>query len=310
MDRDKNWDRTKLAFDTITLAAGPRYQTAEESIRTSYEKGITDEFIHPAIIGNYTGIKAEDGIIIANFRPDRVKQLLQMLVEQNMFSHQIPILGMVEYCKKFPINTILEQLTIENTLGSIISEYNMKQLRIAETEKYAHVTYFFNGGTDIQYKNEERILVPSPKVKTYDIKPEMSAQEITTKLSTILDSNQFDLIVLNYANPDMVGHTGNMEATVKAVETIDHCLSQIIPITISKNIDTIVTADHGNVECMYDEKLGSPNTAHTIGKVPLILVSEKGYRLRDGKLSNIAPTILQLFNITQPAEMDEGLLYH
>ena len=304
MDRDKNWERTEQVYKRVMFANSPGQTNARYIIDYYYHLGVTDEFIPPEVVDGYNRIKAQDSILMANFRPDRMKQLLHMFTHQSHFLHKIPILGMVEYSQELPTPSILHKLAINNTLGEIVSKNGLKQLRIAETEKYAHVTYFFNGGADTKYQNEKRILIPSPKVKTYDLKPEMSAVEITERLMPILEEDEFDLIVLNYANPDMVGHTGDMQATIKAVETIDKCLSEIIPITIRKNIDTIITADHGNAECMYDEESKSPHTAHTTGAVPLVLVSDKNYKLRNGKLSDIAPTILKLLNLPKPAEMN------
>ncbi|MBQ4874829.1 MAG: 2,3-bisphosphoglycerate-independent phosphoglycerate mutase [Rickettsiaceae bacterium H1] len=306
MDRDQNLDRTKKAYDLIMYGHNEKVsRSAEEAINYYYEQNITDEFIPPTVIGYYSGIKTGDGILLCNFRPDRVRQILSALFGNYDFSHQIKpeILGMVEYSKNLKIKSILPNIKINNTLGELVSRNNMKQLRIAETEKYAHVTFFFNGGNEKKYPNEERILIPSPKVATYDLKPEMSAYEITNVLEKVLNENQFDLIVVNYANPDMVAHSGKMKETVQAIETIDKCLSKIIPITIKNKIDTIITADHGNAEFMYDELSKSQHTAHTTNPVPLIFVSDKKATLNDGQLSDIAPTILQLLNIPKPQEM-------
>lgn len=311
MDRDKNWDRTQKSYETIMLANSKRVQSAQRAIEHYYSQGITDEFIPPTTIGDYDGIKRGDGILMANFRPDRVSQILTAFNGQADFSHDIPlhILGTIKYSEKLQIQSILPSIKINNTLGEVLEKNNMKQLRIAETEKYAHVTFFFNGGKEGQYRNEERILVASPKVKTYDLKPEMSAFEITNLLIPTINNNDFDLIVLNYANPDMVGHTGNMQATIKAVEAIDQCLKKLIPVALNNNIDTIITADHGNVELMYDEVSKSPYTAHTTGEVPLILVSNKNdITLTNGTLSDIAPTILKLLKIKPPHEMSGNVI--
>ena len=305
MDRDKNLDRTKKAYDLIRSGSSEgKFSSAERAIKYYYQQEVTDEFIPPTIIGDYSGIKAGDGIFMCNFRPDRVIQILSILVEVNDILPNLSFLGMVEYSKDLGIQSILPNINIVNTLGEVVSKNKMTQLRIAETEKYAHVTSFFNGGVGDKYHGEKRILISSPKVATYDLQPEMSAFEITDSVEPILKKNKFDLIVLNYANGDMVGHSGNMDATIKAIETIDKCLSRIIPIAIKNKIHTIITADHGNAEFMYDESSKSAHTAHTTNLVPIVLISDENFKLKDdGTLSDIAPTILHLLKLKKPKEM-------
>ncbi len=302
MDRDKNFNRTQAAYNAIMNGdSTSKFESASECIESYYKKGITDEFIPPTIIGNYDNFKEGDGILICNFRADRIKQILSLLTQ---YPKKLNILGLVEYSKELQIPSILPNINIKNTLGEIISKHNMKQLRIAETEKYAHVTFFFNGGKETKYNGEERILIPSPKVSTYDKKPEMSAYEMTSKLKQTIEANTFDLIVVNYANPDMVAHSGDMNATLMAIETIDDCLQTLIPIARKNNIDVIITADHGNAEQMYDELRESCDTTHTTNPVPLILLSNKDIGLNcNGQLADIAPTILHLLNLPVPKEM-------
>lgn len=306
MDRDNNLDRTRKAYELVMFAKSKKqFASAKQAITHYYSEEITDEFILPTAIGDYSGVKPGDGILMCNFRADRTKQLLAMLKEHTNLPSAIPfeLLGIIDYSRELKIKSIFPTINIANTLGAIISKNNMKQLRIAETEKYAHVTFFFNGGYEKAYPNEARILIPSPKVATYDLKPEMSAFEITNRLENILTKNEFDLIVLNFANPDMVGHSGNLSATIKAIETIDQCLNKIIPLTLRKNIDTIITADHGNAETMYDQSSGSIHTFHTTNSVPLIFTSDKKALVRDGNLSDIAPSILELLKLPRPDDM-------
>jgi len=325
MDRDNRWDRIKKSFDTIIYSEGARYISAQEAIIESYSNDVTDEFVSPACIGNYEGFDTEkDGIMMMNFRSDRARQILTALTSDSFCEFdrgssftKIPrkrSVGMVEYSStlKQDCNVLFDSSPLKNTLGEVVSYNQKKQLRLAETEKYAHVTFFMNGGREKEFEGEKRILVPSPKVKTYDQKPEMSADELTIKLINAIESKEFDLIIINYANPDMVGHTGNMKAAVRAAEAVDSCLEKVTKHVISSKSTMIVTADHGNLEKMYDEKTQKPHTAHTCNPVPCVIISEDRYNsLNSGSLSNIAPTILDIMKIDTPKEMDaKSLINH
>ncbi|AGJ98674.1 2,3-bisphosphoglycerate-independent phosphoglycerate mutase [Wolbachia endosymbiont of Drosophila simulans wNo] len=306
MDRDNRWERTIEAYEAIAFAKAPRYDDAVSLIDENYQNNITDEFIRPAIIGDYQGIKPEDGLLLANFRADRMIQLASILlgktnyIEVAKFSS---ILSMMQYKADLKIPCLFPPESFANTLGQIIEDNKLRQLRIAETEKYAHVTFFFNCGREEPFSGEERILIPSPKVKTYDLQPEMSAFELTEELVKKIHSQEFALIVVNYANPDMVGHTGNIKAAEQAVLAVDDCLAKVLNVVKEVgNTALIITADHGNVECMFDEENNTPHTAHTLNKVPFI-ISCDNLKLRDGKLSDIAPTILQLLGLKRPNEM-------
>ncbi len=320
MDRDKRWDRIELAYNNIILAEGKRYTSASEAIETSYKANVNDEFVVPCVIGDYQGAKDGDAVLMANFRADRAREILYALSDEtfNGFVRKKTIkfsisVGMAEYSvdhNRF-MKTIFAPEALHNIYGEIVSKHGLSQLRIAETEKYAHVTFFFNGGEERLFDKEERILINSPKVATYDLKPEMSVYEVTDALVEAIESKKFDTIICNFANGDMVGHTGIMEAALKAVEAVDTSLGRVMKAI--KDVDGIllVTADHGNVEKMVDETTGQPYTAHTVGKVPAVLfnapASIKG--LKDGKLADISPTLLELLNIEKPADMTgESLL--
>ncbi len=309
MDRDNRWERTIEAYEAIAFAKAPCHDSMMSLIDSNYQSNITDEFIRPAVIGNYQGIKPEDGVLLANFRADRMIQLASILlgktdyIEVAKFSS---ILSMMQYKAGLKIPCLFPSRSFANTLGQAIADNKLRQLRIAETEKYAHVTFFFNCGKEEPFPGEERILIPSPKVKTYDLQPEMSAFELTEKLVEKIYSQEFALIVINYANPDIVSHTGNMKAAQKAVLAIDNCLMKVLDaVKEVGNTVLIVTADHGNVECMFDEENNTPHTAHTLNTVPFIVCfdSYNNLKLRDGKLSDIAPTILQLLGIKKPDEI-------
>ncbi|MDR3131912.1 MAG: 2,3-bisphosphoglycerate-independent phosphoglycerate mutase [Rickettsiales bacterium] len=309
MDRDNRWERTIEAYEAIAFAKAPCHDSVISLIDSNYQNNITDEFIRPAVIGNYQGIKPEDGVLLANFRADRMIQLASILlgktdyIEVAKFSS---ILSMMQYKADLKIPCLFPPTSFTNTLGQAIADNKLRQLRIAETEKYAHVTFFFNCGKEEPFPGEERILIPSPKVKTYDLQPEMSAFELTEKLVEKIYSQEFALIVVNYANPDMVGHTGNMKAAQEAVLAIDNCLMKVLnAVKEVGNTVLIVTADHGNVECMFNEENNTPHTAHTLNTVPFIVCfdSYNNLKLRDGKLSDIAPTILQLLGIKKPDEI-------
>lgn len=315
MDRDKRWERVQKAYVVLTQIT-PSRRNAIEAIEQSYTDSANDEFVLPVAIGNYQGMSDGDGLFMCNFRADRAREILTVLLDpefkdfpRNKTIKFSATLGMVEYSSKLAefIPALFAPEALTNILGEIIADGGLKQLRIAETEKYAHVTFFFNGGREQEFTGEERILVPSPKVATYDEKPEMSAYEITEKLVAAINSDKFDFIVVNYANTDMVGHTGDMQAAIKAVEAVDDCLGKVINATLGKGGAMLITADHGNAEQMFDEVTGQPHTAHTLNLVPVIIISEalrgKEINIADGKLGDIAPTILQLLGFKQPIEM-------
>lgn len=314
MDRDNRWDRVNLAYDSIVSGSGENYPSAQDAVKASYAKGKNDEFILPCVIGGYKGMKDGDGIIMANFRADRARQTLSALLDPEFsgFTRRKIIkfssaVGVTEYSSdlnKF-IDTIFKPVALDNILGEVIAGLGMKQLRIAETEKYAHVTFFFNGGREELFAGEERILIPSPKVATYDLQPEMSAIQITEKLIEAIDSGKFDLLVVNYANTDMVGHTGFEPAAIKAVEAVSKCLEKLVSAVEKHNGKILITADHGNCEQMVDDDGHTPHTAHTTNPVPLILAGKNvsSIKLENGSLCDIAPTILALMNIKQPGEM-------
>lgn len=314
MDRDKRWERVHLAYDAIVMGQGERSVEAVSAVQTSYDAGVTDEFMKPTVLDGYTGMNDGDGVLFVNFRADRAREILTALVDTSF--KEFPrakvvelayCVGMVSYSEQLdrfvPALFAPEQLT--HTLGEVIAEAGLKQLRIAETEKYAHVTFFFNGGEEKLFKNEDRILVPSPKVATYDLQPEMSAFEVTNKLVEAIESSKYDFIVVNYANTDMVGHTGDEAAAVKSVEAVDACLDRVSKTVLVKGGALLITADHGNAEVMIDEATGQPHTAHTLNPVPLVVVCDafKGAQLNDGLLSDVAPTILAIMGLPQPVEM-------
>lgn len=314
MDRDKRWDRVEKAYNAIALAEGKRFSDSSDAIKTSYAEGVTDEFMIPCIIGDYQGLQDGDAVLMANFRADRAREILYALgdkeftgfARQKTFNLSVCV-GMTEYSvdhQRF-MQTIFPPEALTNILGEILAKHNLTQLRIAETEKYAHVTFFFNGGEERKFTGEDRILIPSPKVATYDLKPEMSVYEITENLEKAITEQKFDVIICNFANGDMVGHTGIMEAALKAVAAVDDCLSKVVNAIQKVGGVLLVTADHGNIEKMVDETTGQPYTAHTVGKVPLVLVNDQTNvkSLKDGRLADIAPTMLELLGLAQPKEM-------
>lgn len=314
MDRDKRWDRVELAYNTIALGEGKRYATAEEAIAESYKEGVNDEFVVPCVIGDYQGIEDGDAILMCNFRADRAREILYALADKdfNGFARKKTVatsinVGMAEYSvdhRRF-MKTIFGPEALTNIFGEVVAKHGLTQLRIAETEKYAHVTFFFNGGEEREFEGESRILVPSPKVATYDLKPEMSVYEVTDNLVDAIENQRFDVIICNFANGDMVGHTGIMEAALKAVAAVDECLGRVEKAIKDTGGVLLVTADHGNAEKMVDEKTGEPYTAHTVGKVRAVLVNDKQpvKGLKDGRLADISPTLLDLLGIEKPAEM-------
>ena len=312
MDRDNNYDRLKLAYDAIVSGIGNNYDNPTDLFTKSYENNVTDEFIVPSVLSN-NHLSDNDGIIVFNYRPDRLREMCIAITNPTLVPMETIKLNNIKLVSMMPINenvigtSAFAQQKLENTLGVYLDSLGLNQLRIAETEKYAHVTYFFDGGKEIELKNSKRILVNSPKVATYDLKPEMSAEEVTNKLLEELDKDYLDFVVLNFANGDMVGHTGVYEAAVKAVEFVDQCLSRIYKKINEINGTLIVTADHGNCDVMILED-GTPCTTHTTNKVPFI-VTRKGLELKeDGKLADIAPTVLSLLNIPTPVEIDGNSL--
>lgn len=312
MDRDNRWERTIEAYEAIAFAKATRYNDSISVIDENYHNGITDEFIKPAVVGDYNGIKPNDGILLANFRADRMLQLASILlgkIHHTKVAKFSSILCMMQYSTELEIPYLFSPNAFSHTLGQVISDHELKQLRIAETEKYAHVTFFFNCGKEEPFFGEERILIPSPKVRTYDLQPEMSAFTLTETLVKKIYSQEFALIVVNYANPDMVGHTGNIKAAEQAVLAVDQCLAKVLKaIQEVSNTALIVTADHGNVECMLFDEI--THTAHTLNKVPFVIhsSSHNDIKLRNGKLSDIAPTVLQLLGIKKPNEMTSNSL--
>lgn len=304
MDRDNRWDRVQKAYDAIVDGAGPTHPDPLELVSASYADGKTDEFVVPAVVGDYSGAKDGDGVLFANFRADRAREITQALLDpsfegwaRNRVVSFAAATGMTEYSKAHTewLTALFPPETLTGILGEVVAKAGLKQLRIAETEKYAHVTFFLNGGEERVYPGEERILIPSPKVATYDLQPEMSAPEVTDKLVDAIESGTFDLIVVNFANGDMVGHTGILEAAIKAAETVDTCLGRLEKALIKAGGTMIVTADHGNAEMMRDPETGAPHTAHTIGKVDAVLVNapEGIVSLSDGRLADLRPPSLR-----------------
>jgi len=308
MDRDNRWDRVKMAYDMLVEGKGRKAANAEEGIKIAYRNGETDEFVKPIVIdAENSKIRDNDVVIFFNFRPDRARELTKAFVDNNFnaFSHKslkIHFVALTRYYKELNADVAFEEEEIKNTFGEVISKNGLKQLRIAETEKYAHVTYFFNGGREKPFKGEDRCLIPSPKVATYDLRPEMSAYAVTEELIKRIKSKKYDVIILNYANPDMVGHTGVWNAAIKAVETVDECLGKVIDALMEENGIALITADHGNAEEMFDEN-ANPKTSHTTNPVPFIIVGKNGIKLRNGILADIAPTMLDLLEIEKPKEM-------
>jgi len=318
MDRDKRWERVKKAYDLLVNGKGERFKSISEAMQKSYSEGITDEFINPIALVDEAGeplakIKDGDVVIFFNFRTDRGRELTQVLSQKDLHEHNMHKLDLyyvtlTNYDDSFTgVHVVYDKDNIEETLGEVLAENGKKQIRIAETEKYPHVTFFFNGGREIPFDGEERILCPSPKVATYDMKPEMSAYEIRDAIIPELNKGEVDFVCLNFANPDMVGHTGDMKAAIKACETVDKCAEDVINAGLQNGYSTIVIADHGNCDTMINPD-GTPNTAHTTNPVPLILVDKDIKQINDGVLGDIAPTILKLMGIPKPALMTQHAL--
>ncbi len=315
MDRDNRWERVQKAYQMIALGEAPCKKSAVQGIKESYDAGTTDEFVQPFCVGDFynIGLKDEDGVIFFNFRSDRAREITRALTLKDFSSFDRgsykPIKNFVcltEYDATFTLPIAFSTENLDNTLGEVLSRQGLKQLRIAETEKYAHVTFFFNGGVEVPNPNEDRILIPSPKVATYDLQPHMSAYDVTTKLLTELDKEVYDVVIMNYANADMVGHTGILAAAIKAVEAVDECLGKIVDKVLEKQGTVCILADHGNAERMVEKDGKTPHTAHTNNKVPFILIGkdyEKSLLRDDGILADVAPTMLDILKIQKPKEM-------
>ena len=314
MDRDKRWERVALAWRALVEAEGERAHSALAAVDGAYARGETDEFVKPTVVEAYAGMKDGDGVLMANFRADRAREILLALLDpeftgfpRDRTARFAAALGMVEYSERLNrfLATMFGPQDMADTLGEVVAKAGLKQLRIAETEKYAHVTFFFNGGEEREFPGETRIMVPSPKVATYDMKPEMSAFEVTDRLVEAIQSGAFDLIVVNYANTDMVGHTGDLGAAVKAVEAVDACLGRLADAVGRAGGVLLITSDHGNAEMMQDTSTGQAHTAHTLNRVPVLMVHgpTNGVRLKDGRLADIAPTVLSLLGLPQPEAM-------
>jgi len=314
MDRDKRWERVTLAYDAMVDARGEHATTPQQAVDRGYAANLDDEFVLPTVIDGYAGMKDGDGLLMFNYRSDRARQILTALLDprfdgfnRNRVVSFATKVGMVDYSAALNpfLKTLFPPEIIRMGLGETVSKAGLKQLRIAETEKYAHVTFFFNGGEERVFDGEERILVPSPKVKTYDLKPEMSAPEVTDRLVEAIGSGKFDLIVVNYANTDMVGHTGDLGAATRAVEAVDGCLGRLMQAIQAAGGSMFVTADHGNAEEMFDEQSHQKHTQHTLNRVPALLFNAPAavHSLADGKLADVAPTLLALMGVAQPAEM-------
>ena len=316
MDRDQRWERVRKAYLAIAEAEGPAFADAASAVDAAYAEQVTDEFIVPSVIGGYRGMKDGDGLLCFNFRADRVREILGALVAADFSGFPRPRriafaaqAGMTQYSTALAADlaTLFPPISMENLLGGVIAKAGLRQLRLAETEKYAHVTYFFNGGVETPFPGEDRILVPSPKVATYDLQPEMSEPEVAEKAVAAIGSGKYDLIVLNFANPDMVGHTGSLPAAIRAVEAVDRGLGAIMAAIEQAGGAMIVTADHGNCELMRDPETGAPYTAHTTNPVPVILFGAHPETLpkslHNGRLADLAPSLLVLLGITPPPEM-------
>ena len=313
MDRDKRWERVKVAYDALVNGCGERSSDMVEAVQKSYDEGTTDEFIKPYVrideLGHPVGrIAPDDLVIFFNYRNDRAKELTIVLTQEDMPAegmHTLPLYYccMTPYDAKFTgLHILFDKENVQNTIGEYVSAQGLRQLRIAETEKYAHVTFFLNGGREAEFEGEERILVASPKVATYDLQPEMSAPEVADRLAAALDEQKFDFICLNFANGDMVGHTGVYEAIEKAVRAVDKCVEKVVEAAKRNGYEVVMIADHGNADNAVNTD-GTPNTAHSLNPVPIVVVSERVRSVRNGILADVAPTVLKLMGLPQPAEM-------
>jgi len=321
MDRDKRWDRVEKAYRALTAAEGEKAPDAVKAVEAAYERGESDEFVLPTVLGDYPGMQDGDGVLFANFRADRIREIAGALLDPDFTGFErgkriefTAAIGLTEYSEELNrfMATLFPPENLRETFGEVVAEAGMTQLRIAETEKYAHVTFFFNGGRETVFPGEQRILVPSPKVATYDKQPEMSAPEVTDKVVDAIRSALFDVVVLNYANTDMVGHTGDIPAAVKAVETVDACLGRLAGAVVAMGGTLVITADHGNAEMMRDPVTGQPHTAHTLNPVPFIVVNPPlaVSRIDNGRLADVAPTLLDILGLRQPAAMTGHSLIH
>ncbi len=321
MDRDNRWDRVEKGYNCLVLGEGEKASSAVEAVKKSYENGVFDEFVLPtAIGGDDSRIHDDDAIIFINFRPDRAREISKAInfkdfdgFNRKKVLSNIYYVTMTSYDETFTFPVAFEKQHLNNILGDVLQANGVKQFRTAETEKYAHVTFFFNGGIEEPQKDETRVLVPSPKVPTYDMQPEMSAPEVCEKVLNAIDNPEYGFILVNFANPDMVGHTGVLEAAEKACKTVDECVGKIADECLKKGVIMLLTADHGNAEVMFDDSTGKPHTAHTTNRVPFVVINaDNNIKLEeDGALCNIAPTVLELMGINQPAEMDcHSLIKH
>lgn len=314
MDRDKRWERVQQAYDVVVSGKGASFDDAAAAMQASYDDGVTDEFVKPVALNGYKGMEEGDVIIFANFRNDRARELLQALLIDGFdgFSREggqpkiAKALGMVEYSDE--LNPLMDIMFLpvehKNILGEVVSAHGLKQMRMAETEKYPHVTFFFNCGREVPYDGEDRILVNSPKVATYDLQPEMSAPELSEKLLKVVSDNEHDVVIVNFANTDMVGHTGSVPAAMAAAESVDGTLCKLQSLVLEKEGVLLVTADHGNADQMYDPVTKGPHTAHTLNPVPFIVIGAGDVSLTKGKLADIAPTMLHFLGIEKPSDMD------
>lgn len=310
MDRDNRWERVQKAYDALVLGEGNHCDDAVRAVEDSYVAGVTDEFVIPCVIGDpHQGrISANDSVVFFNFRPDRAREITRTLVDPEFSgfarsAFPLYYVCMTQYDVTMPnVQVAFKPQSLDDTFGEYISKQGLHQLRIAETEKYAHVTFFFNGGVETVSPGEDRALISSPKVATYDLKPEMSAYEVTDELLRRLDSGKYDVVILNYANCDMVGHTGVFDAAVKAVEAVDECVGKVVEKVLAMQGTVLLTADHGNADRMYDED-GSPFTAHTTNPVPFLVIGQGDCKLREGKLADIAPTMLKILGLPKPESM-------
>lgn len=313
MDRDKRWERVKLAYDLLVHGSGEKFTSAHDAVSASYKKDVTDEFIKPCVITDKTGaalgvIEEGDAVICFNFRTDRCREITVALTqqdfhEQNMHKMNLHYVTLTNYDDTYKnVQVIYDKDNLKNTLGEVLEKNGKTQIRIAETEKYPHVTFFFSGGREQKFNGEERILISSPKVATYDLQPEMSAIQVTDAICKELEKGQADFVCLNFANADMVGHTGILSAVIKAVETVDSSVQRVVEAGLKNDYAFLITADHGNADFMINDD-GSPNTAHTTNPVPLFLVNAGYTTLKNGRLADLAPTVLKLMNIPQPGEM-------
>ena len=318
MDRDKRWERIKMAYDLMVNGKGEKSQNLAATVQGSYDNGVTDEFIKPIISVDKNGdpittIKENDSVICFNFRTDRCREITTVLTQSNMPDFGMSTLNLhyttlTNYDSTYKnVNVIYDKQNIKNTLGEVLERNNKTQIRISETEKYPHVTFFFSGGREAEFIGEKRLMVSSPKVATYDLQPEMSAPEVTSTIVAELQKGETDFVCLNFANPDMVGHTGNYNAIVKAVETVDNCAKQVVEVGLKKDFAFIIIADHGNADFAINAD-GSPNTAHSTNPVPCFALNTGFEKIENGKLGDIAPTILQIMGVEIPAEMTGDIL--